>query len=87
MTDALMAFVHTDGYLEKIGSFCASSIPVPLMSSGPRMALEFRGMVSSPYSRGFKALYTFTESEYTITHFKLSICRLQKPRETSDIDE
>ncbi|XP_071438728.1 suppressor of lurcher protein 1 [Hetaerina americana] len=60
--DSLMAYVQIDGRMEKIDNFCASSIPLPLMSNGPRMVLEFRGLYSSRYARGFKAIYTFTEN-------------------------
>ncbi|KAF4521632.1 hypothetical protein B566_EDAN006674 [Ephemera danica] len=60
--DSLNAFVHLEGRAEKIDSFCANSVPLPLMSSGPRLSLEFRGLVSSRMVRGFKALYRFTEN-------------------------
>jgi hypothetical protein len=62
--DSLVANVHIDGRMEKIDSFCGSTVPKPLMSNGPRLMLEFRGIYSSRYSRGFKATYSFTESEY-----------------------
>jgi len=61
--DSLVANVHIDGRMEKIDSFCGSTVPKPLMSNGPRLMLEFRGIYSSRYSRGFKATYSFTESE------------------------
>ncbi|XP_039284129.1 suppressor of lurcher protein 1 [Nilaparvata lugens] len=60
--DSLMAYVRTDGRLEKIDNFCGSSTPRPLMSNGPRLMLEFRGIYSSRYARGFKAVYSFTEN-------------------------
>ncbi|XP_077284917.1 CUB domain-containing protein Sol1 [Arctopsyche grandis] len=60
--DALQAYVHIDGRMEKIDSFCASTTPRPIMSNGPRMMLEFRGIYSSRYIRGFKAFYSFTEN-------------------------
>jgi hypothetical protein len=53
-----------DGRSEKIDTFCGGQVPLPLMSSGPRLSLEFKGLTSSRYVRGFKALYSFTESEY-----------------------
>ena len=56
--------MHIDGRMEKIDSFCGSAVPKPLMSNGPRLMLEFRGIYSSRYSRGFKATYSFTESKY-----------------------
>lgn len=62
--DSLNAFVHIDGRMEKIDSFCGSAIPKPLMSNGPRLMLEFRGIYSSRHVRGFRASYRFTESEY-----------------------
>lgn len=37
------------------------------MSNGPRLSLEFQGMTSSRYSRGFKATYSFTESKWRST--------------------
>lgn len=62
--DSLVAYVHIDGRMEKIDNFCGSSVPKPLMSNGPKLILEFRGIYSSRHSRGFKATYSFTESEY-----------------------
>jgi hypothetical protein len=62
--DAIVAYVHMDGRSEKIDTFCGGQVPLPLMSSGPRLSLEFKGLTSSRYVRGFKALYSFTESEY-----------------------
>ncbi|XP_025829052.1 suppressor of lurcher protein 1-like [Agrilus planipennis] len=59
--DSLMAFMHIDGRMEKIETFCASSLPNPIMSNGPRLKLEFHGISGSRYSRGFKATYIFTE--------------------------
>lgn len=59
-----MAFVQIDGTMEKIDSFCDEVRPRPLMSNGPRMMLEFNGLTSSRDSRGFKAVYTFTESKF-----------------------
>jgi hypothetical protein len=61
--DSLVANVQIDGRMEKIDSFCGSIVPKPLMSNGPKLMLEFRGIHSSRYSRGFKATYSFTESE------------------------
>lgn len=60
--DSLMAFVHIDGRMEKIDSFCGASIPKPVMSNGPRLKLEFQSLFASRYSRGFKASFSFTEN-------------------------
>uniref|UniRef100_A0A1B6EFS9 CUB domain-containing protein n=1 Tax=Clastoptera arizonana TaxID=38151 RepID=A0A1B6EFS9_9HEMI len=60
--DALMAYVLIDGRMEKIDNFCGNIVPIPLMSNGPRLMLEFRGVYSSRYAKGFRALYSFTES-------------------------
>ncbi|XP_066581452.1 suppressor of lurcher protein 1 [Prorops nasuta] len=60
--DSLAAFVHIDGKLEKIDSFCGEAPPRPLMSNGPRLYLEFRGTQSSRHSKGFRANYFFTEN-------------------------
>ncbi|XP_023718979.1 suppressor of lurcher protein 1, partial [Cryptotermes secundus] len=60
--DSLVANVHIDGRMEKIDSFCGNTVPKPLMSNGPRLMLEFRGIYSSRYSRGFKATYSFIEN-------------------------
>lgn len=60
--DSLMAFVHLDGRMEKIDSFCGSSLPKPIMSNGPRLNLEFHSLQASRYSKGFKAGYAFVES-------------------------
>ncbi|XP_066252606.1 suppressor of lurcher protein 1 isoform X1 [Euwallacea similis] len=60
--DSLNAFVHIDGRMEKIDSFCGSSVPKPVMSNGPRLKLEFQSLYASRYSRGFNATYSFTEN-------------------------
>ncbi|KAK7791979.1 hypothetical protein R5R35_010149 [Gryllus longicercus] len=60
--DALVAYVHIDGRMEKIDSFCGSGLPRPLMSNGPRLMLEFRGIYSSSLARGFKATYSFIKN-------------------------
>lgn len=64
--DSLMAFVHIDGRMEKIDSFCGSKIPKPVMSNGPRLKLEFHGLLASRFSRGFKASFSFSESKYNL---------------------
>lgn len=61
--DSLMAYVHIDRKKEKIDSFCGEKPARPIMSNGPRLSLEFNGITSSRQSPGFKAVYTFTESE------------------------
>ncbi|KAJ8682674.1 hypothetical protein QAD02_018466, partial [Eretmocerus hayati] len=61
-TDSLVAFVPIDGKMEKIDSFCGEAPLRPLMSNGPRLLLEFKGVTSSRQARGFKAVYTFTEN-------------------------
>ncbi|GLV41236.1 Sol1 [Carabus blaptoides fortunei] len=70
--DTLIAFVHIDGRMEKIDAFCGSAMPKPVMSNGPRLMLEFRGIYSSRYSRGFKATYSFTENFGVTTGRQLS---------------
>ncbi|KAK6628449.1 hypothetical protein RUM43_002263 [Polyplax serrata] len=60
--DSINAYVHIEGRLEKIDTFCGSAVPKSLMSNGPRLMLEFRGIYSSRRVRGFKAYYTFTEN-------------------------
>ncbi|XP_019769356.2 suppressor of lurcher protein 1 isoform X1 [Dendroctonus ponderosae] len=60
--DLLNAFIHIDGRMEKIDSFCGTTVPKPVMSNGPRLKLEFRSLHSSRYSRGFNASYSFTEN-------------------------
>ncbi|XP_046988820.1 suppressor of lurcher protein 1-like [Schistocerca americana] len=60
--DALVAYVHIEGRMEKIDSFCGDAMPKPLMSNGARLLLEFRGQHSSSHARGFKATYSFTEN-------------------------
>ncbi|XP_076164944.1 sol1 isoform X1 [Ptiloglossa arizonensis] len=60
--DSLVAYVHIDGKKEKIDSFCGEMRSRPIMSNGPRLSLEFHGVTSSRHSRGFKAVYSFTEN-------------------------
>lgn len=51
--------------MEKIDSFCGSTLPKPVMSNGPRLKLEFQSVHASRYSRGFNATYSFTEGKFT----------------------
>ncbi|XP_060523819.1 suppressor of lurcher protein 1 [Cylas formicarius] len=60
--DSLVAFVHIDGRMDKLDSFCGGSLPKPVMSNGPRLKLEFQSLFASRYSRGFNATYSFTEN-------------------------
>ncbi|XP_076547190.1 sol1 isoform X1 [Osmia lignaria lignaria] len=60
--DSLVAYVHIDRKKEKIDAFCGEKPSRPIMSNGPRLSLEFHGSTSSRHSRGFKAVYSFTEN-------------------------
>lgn len=60
--DVLMAYVVTDGRMEKIDDFCGTTLPRQIMSNGPRLMMEFRGVYSSRYAKGFKATYSFIEN-------------------------
>lgn len=53
--------------MEKIMTLCGTDTTLPVMSSGPILALEFLGFYSSAYSKGFKAFYNFVESNYFIS--------------------
>ncbi|XP_031770517.1 suppressor of lurcher protein 1-like [Galleria mellonella] len=64
--DSLDVFLYVDGRLEKMASFCGNEIPKPIMSNGPKLSIEFRGIYSSRHSRGFKISYAFVE-DYGIT--------------------
>ncbi|XP_028160311.1 suppressor of lurcher protein 1-like [Ostrinia furnacalis] len=64
--DSLDIFLYVDGRLEKMISFCGSELPKPIMSNGPKLSIEFRGMFSSRHSRGFKIAYSYVE-DYGIT--------------------
>ncbi|KAJ2947540.1 hypothetical protein O0L34_g17328 [Tuta absoluta] len=59
--DSLDVFLYVDGRLEKMASYCGSEIPKPIMSNGPKLSMEFRGLYSSRQSRGFKISYYFVE--------------------------
>ncbi|XP_063229250.1 suppressor of lurcher protein 1-like [Bacillus rossius redtenbacheri] len=65
-TDSLVAFSLVGGRKEKLRSFCGTQLPPPVMSSGPRLLLEFRGIYSSRYSTGFRAAYSFL-ADYGVT--------------------
>ncbi|XP_047514264.1 suppressor of lurcher protein 1-like [Pieris napi] len=67
--DSLDVFVEVDGRLEKMASFCGSDVPKGIMSNGPKLAVDFRGVYSSRYSRGFKISYHFVE-DYGISSGK-----------------
>lgn len=48
---------------EPVDVLCGNTLPKPIMSSGDRMMLEFRGRHSGKGNRGFKAEYVFLESK------------------------
>lgn len=49
---------------ENVETLCGDAIPKPIMSNGPRMRIEFRGDRGGKGNRGFRADYTFVESEF-----------------------
>ncbi|OWR42527.1 cubilin like protein [Danaus plexippus plexippus] len=63
--DSFDVFLYVDGRLEKMASYCGNDVPKPIMSNGPKLSIEFRGIYSSRYSRGFKIAYYFVE-DYAI---------------------
>ncbi|XP_022909201.1 suppressor of lurcher protein 1-like [Onthophagus taurus] len=65
--DSVFAFVHVEGRTDKIDGFCGNFFPKPIMSNGPRLLLELQSVFGGQNTRGFKAIYTFTEN-YGITH-------------------
>ncbi|CAH1186141.1 unnamed protein product [Phyllotreta striolata] len=71
--DSLGVYIHIDGRIEKIDSFCGAVTPKPVMSNGPRLKLEFQSFHTSRYSRGFKATYAFMENFGIRTGNQLSI--------------
>ncbi|GJQ82540.1 hypothetical protein Trydic_g12996 [Trypoxylus dichotomus] len=60
--DSVMAFVLVDGRMDKIDSYCGTTLPKPVMSNGPRLLLELQSMFGVQYSRGFRASYSFVEN-------------------------
>lgn len=48
---------------EPVDVLCGNTLPKPIMSSGARLMLEFRGRNSGKGNRGFKAEYVFLESK------------------------
>lgn len=70
--DSLDVFVYVDGRLEKMASFCGSERPKPIMSNGPKLSVEFRGLYSSRHSRGFKIFYSFVEGKLHFFSFELT---------------
>ena len=50
-------------------TLCGVEVPKPLMSVGNRMRIEFKGLLSGPGNRGFKADYAFLESKRTLVIF------------------
>lgn len=62
--DSLDVFLYVDGRLEKMASFCGNDIPKPIMSNGPKLSIEFRGIYSSRHSKGFKISYSFVEGNF-----------------------
>ncbi|XP_021203345.1 suppressor of lurcher protein 1 [Bombyx mori] len=64
-SDSIDVFLYVDGRLEKMASFC-NDTPKPIMSNGPKLSIEFRGIFSSRNSRGFKISYYFVE-DYAIS--------------------
>lgn len=74
--DSLDVFLYVDGRLEKMVSFCGNEIPKPIMSNGPKLSIEFRGIYSSRHSRGFKINYSFVEGKFLIGFSKKLAHRL-----------
>ena len=66
-----MVYIQIEGRMEKVESICGSKLPKPIMSNGPRLQLEFRGIYSGHLPRGFNATYSFTEGKFTykLGHF------------------
>ncbi|XP_041989249.1 suppressor of lurcher protein 1-like [Aricia agestis] len=65
--DSLEIFLYVDGRLEKMASYCGNEVPKPIMSNGPKLSIEFRGIYSSRHSRGFKISYYFVEDFGIVT--------------------
>ncbi|GLG99325.1 Suppressor of lurcher protein 1 [Gryllus bimaculatus] len=61
--DALVAYARAGDRVHEIDRFCGSSALRPIMSSGPLLTLEFRGLHAGLHARGFLATYTFVEME------------------------
>nr|XP_018907000.1 PREDICTED: suppressor of lurcher protein 1 [Bemisia tabaci]XP_018907008.1 PREDICTED: suppressor of lurcher protein 1 [Bemisia tabaci] len=60
--DALLVYVQIDGRLERVDNHCGQTLPRPIMSNGPGLMLEFKGVYSSRNSRGYLAEYSFIEN-------------------------
>ncbi|XP_050736752.1 suppressor of lurcher protein 1-like [Eriocheir sinensis] len=43
----------------KLGTFCGTGNPLPIMSSGSFLSLVFRSLTSGPHVKGYRAEYTF----------------------------
>ncbi|CAG9122571.1 unnamed protein product [Plutella xylostella] len=67
--DSLDIFLYVDGRQEKMASYCGDETPKPIISNGPKLSIEFRGIYSSRTSRGFKISYSFVE-DYAIASGK-----------------
>jgi hypothetical protein len=68
--DVLSAFVYDlEDRLDRIDDYCGSATPLAIMSSGNKLTLEFKAPSSSPYVRGFSALYSFVEGKRTLRLF------------------
>ncbi|XP_065213113.1 suppressor of lurcher protein 1-like isoform X2 [Planococcus citri] len=72
-TDSIVIYGKIEGRMEKIMTLCGTDTSLPVMSSGPILALEFLGFYSSAYSKGFKAFYNFIENFGITTGEQLSI--------------
>lgn len=64
LIDSIQIYENYRGRLEVTEILCGDPMPKPIMSDTSRMTIEFRGMRSGMGSRGFKADYSFLESEY-----------------------
>lgn len=52
------------GRFELTETLCGVEMPKPIMSEGNRMRIDFKGRLSGSGNRGFKADYSFLESEF-----------------------
>nr|XP_029723582.1 cubilin [Aedes albopictus] len=74
-TDILMVFFHIDGRDEVVETLCGDTLPKPILSSGPRLLLEFRSTFNNTDNKGFTADFIF------LTDFGISTGHQPSPSE------
>jgi hypothetical protein len=57
--DSVRVYSINDARFETMNELCGKTLPLPIMSSGEALTLEFESHNSAQSLRGFRAMYSF----------------------------